>query len=297
MKDKELENSTFPKVIAEIGCNHRGSLKTAMEMIKLAAIFCKVDVVKFQKRCNRELLSKTEYNSPHPNPINSYGKTYGEHREFLEFDLDQNKKLMDYCKDLGIQFSTSVWDTKSAKDIISLNPQLIKVPSAINTDMRVLNILFSEFSGQIHISTGMTTQDEVEHIITLAERNKRLKDVVIYHCISGYPVENEELYLNEITNLKTMYGSAVAAIGFSGHHKGIAVDVAAYTLGATWFERHFTLDRTWKGTDHSASLEPDGLRRVKRDLMAAKEALKYKPQEILPIEKVQRDKLKKIKSI
>lgn len=84
---------------------------------------------------------------------------------------------------------------------------------------------------------------------------------------------------------------------FSGHHKGIAVDIAAFTLGARWFERHFTLDRTWKGTDHSASLEPDGLRRLRRDLMAAKDALKHKPQEILDIEKVQRDKLKKFNKV
>ena len=293
MENKKIINSISPKVIAEIGCNHRGSIETAREMIKIAAIFCKVDVVKFQKRCNRELLSELEFDLPHPNPINSFGSTYGEHREFLEFDLDQNMELMNYCNELGVMFSTSVWDPTSAKEIISLNPGLIKVPSAINTDMRVLRMLFSDYEGEIHVSLGMTKKKEIESIINLGSKFNRLKDIVIYHCISGYPVENKELYLNEIINLQTAYGNEVGAIGFSGHHKGIAVDIAAYVLGATWFERHFTLDRTWKGTDHSASLEPDGMRRVKRDLMAAQEALRYKPEEILPIELVQRDKLKK----
>ena len=280
MENKKIINSISPKVIAEIGCNHRGSIETAREMIKIAAIFCKVDVVKFQKRCNRELLSELEFDLPHPNPINSFGSTYGEHREFLEFDLDQNMELMNYCNELGVMFSTSVWDPTSAKEIISLNPGLIKVPSAINTDMRVLRMLFSDYEGEIHVSLGMTKKKEIESIINLGSKFNRLKDIVIYHCISGYPVENKELYLNEIINLQTAYGNEVGAIGFSGHHKGIAVDIAAYVLGATWFERHFTLDRTWKGTDHSASLEPDGMRRVKRDLMAAQEALRYKPEEI-----------------
>ncbi|MEM7071850.1 MAG: N-acetylneuraminate synthase family protein, partial [Pseudomonadota bacterium] len=150
-----------------------------------------------------------------------------------------------------------------------------------------------EFSGQIHISLGMTTRKEEERIVYLAEKAGRLKDVVLYHCISGYPVENSKMYLNEITRLKNLYEDQVYAIGFSGHHMGIAIDIAALTLGATWFERHFTLDRTWKGTDHSASLEPDGLRKVKRDLISAKSALQNKPTEILPIEQIQRTKLKK----
>ncbi len=297
MKKDKILNLEYPIVIAEIGCNHRGDMKTAAEMIQMAAQFCKVDVVKFQKRCNKELLSEKEYYGLHPNPSNSYGATYGEHREFLEFDLEQNKQLQAVCKEWGIIYSTSVWDPTSAKEIISIEPELIKVPSAINTDERVLEILFKDFSGQVHISLGMTSRIEEERIVELADQHKRLKDVVLYHCISGYPVDNKELYLNEIQRLKSAYEDKVHAIGFSGHHKGIAVDVAALALGAKWFERHFTLDRTWKGTDHSASLEPEGMRRVKRDLCAAKVALQTKPVEILPIEEVQRNKLKKFISV
>ena len=98
--------------------------------------------------------------------------------------------------------------------------------------------------------------------------------------------------LLEILNFRSKYENRVKEIGFSGHHKGIAIDVAAYTLGATTIERHYTLDRTWKGTDHAASLEPEGLRRLVRDLRVIEKALTYKSEDILPIEKVQRDKLK-----
>ena len=114
----------------------------------------------------------------------------------------------------------------------------------------------------------------------------------MYVCTSGYPVPFEDVCLLEINRVREAYGSRVKEIGFSGHHLGIAVDIAAYTLGASTIERHYTLDRTWKGTDHAASLEPEGIRKLKRDLMATYKALHYKPEEVLPIEQVQREKLK-----
>ena len=131
-------------------------------------------------------------------------------------------------------------------------------------------------------------------MINFFENNNRAKDVVLYNCTSGYPVPFEDVALLEINYLKEKYENRVKEIGFSGHHLGIAVDIAAYTLGATTIERHYTLDRTWKGTDHAASLEPDGLRRLVRDLRAVEKALQYKKQDILPIEQVQRDKLKNV---
>ena len=114
----------------------------------------------------------------------------------------------------------------------------------------------------------------------------------IYSCTSGYPVPFKDVCLLEITRLKKEYGNRVKDIGFSGHHLGIAIDNAAYTLGATWVERHFTKDRTWKGTDHAASIEPQGLEKLIRDLNAAYEALSYKEKDILEIEQFQRKKLK-----
>jgi sialic acid synthase len=281
-----------PRVIAEIGCNHKGDMEIAKELIKVAKIYCKADIVKFQKRNNKELLTEEQYNAPHPNPINSYGDTYGAHREYLEFDLEQNRELQEYCEELGIEYSTSVWDLTSAKEVASLNPRMIKIPSATNNNYELLEWLAQNYQGEIHISTGMTTKNEIDEVVDLFEKHSRAKDLVIYSCTSGYPVPFDNVALLEILNLKEKYASKVKAIGFSGHHLGIAIDVAAYTLGAEYVERHYTLDRTWKGTDHAASLEPEGLRKLVRDLKAAHESLTYKEKEILDIEQVQRDKLK-----
>ena len=282
-----------PKIIAEIGYNHKGDISIAKEMIVTAANYCKVDGVKFQKRCNCELLSAEEYNAPHPNPENSYGKTYGEHRDFLEFTLEQHRQLKQLCEDLGILYSTSVWDLTSAKEIVSLNPQMIKIPSACNMNRELLNYLCENYKGEIHLSLGMTTKDEEEKIITFFDSKNRAKDLVIYACTSGYPVQFDDVCLMELTHLREKYAGIVKAIGFSGHHLGIAVDSAAVALGAEWVERHFTLDRTWKGTDHAASLEPDGVRKLARDCRAVAKALTYKKTDILDVEMVQRDKLKK----
>ena len=281
-----------PKVVAEIGCNHKGEIEIAKEMIRIAKIFCKVDYVKFQKRNIKELLTEEEYNAPHPNPINSYGDTYGAHREYLEFSLDQHRELKAYCEEIGVGYSSSVWDLTSAKEIASLNPKYIKIPSAMNIHPTMLEWLCENYKGKIQLSIGMTTKNELDNIVKFFIDKKRNKDLILYSCTSGYPVPFEDLCLLEIKKLKDKYENIVDEIGFSGHHLGIAVDIAAYALGATWIERHFTLDRTWKGTDHAASLEPDGLRRLVRDLKATKNALTYKKDDILEIEKFQRNKLK-----
>lgn len=280
------------KVVAEIGCNHKGDMGIAKEMIQIAASYCKADYVKFQKRNNRELLTPQEYSSPHPNPANSYGKTYGEHREFLEFNLDQNLQLMQWCNEAGIKYATSAWDITSAKEIASMKPDYIKVPSACNLNFKLLEVLAKDFAGDIHISFGMTKQQEENEIISFLEKFNAAKRTVIYSCTSGYPVAFEDVCLLEITRLREQFSSRVKEIGFSGHHLGISVDVAAITLGATWVERHFTMDRTWKGTDHAASLEPDGMRKLCRDIKNVSKALSHKSSEILPVEEVQRNKLK-----
>lgn len=282
----------IPKVVAEIGCNHKGEMDIAKEMIATAAIFCKADYVKFQKRNNRELLSEAQYNAPHPNPANSYGATYGEHREFLEFTLDQHRELMDFCDQMGIGYSTSVWDVTSAREMASLQPDFLKVPSASNLHWDMLSVLCDEFGGGIQLSLGMTTRAEEEEIVAFFESKGRAKDLLLYACTSGYPVAFDDICLAEITRLKEAFGSRVQDIGFSGHHLGIAADIAAITLGATWVERHFTIDRTWKGTDHSASLEPDGLRRLVRDVRNVARALEAKKTELLPVEVETRRKLK-----
>ncbi|MBI9055395.1 MAG: N-acetylneuraminate synthase family protein [Bacteroidales bacterium] len=281
-----------PQVIAEIGCNHKGDFEIAKEMIKVAKIFCSADIVKLQKRNNKELLTDEQFNAPHPNPINSYGETYGEHREFLEFTVEQHAELKKYCDELDIVYSTSVWDLTSAKEIAGLNPELIKIPSACNNNYEMLEWLCKNYKGEIHISTGMTTKNEIDDLVNFFVKQNRNKDLVLYNCTSGYPVPFEDVCLLEIKTLIEKYGDIVKEIGFSGHHLGISIDVVAYSLGATVIERHYTLDRTWKGTDHAASLEPDGIRKLKRNLLAVQKSLSYKEKDILDIEQVQRDKLK-----
>lgn len=301
-----MSNITQPvKVIAEIGCNHKGDLDIAKELIKVAAKTCNADVAKFQKRNNVELLSKSQYDAPHPNAQNSYGDTYGAHREFLEMDTDQHKELIECCRENGIEYSTSVWDLTSAKEMAALNPPLLKIPSATNLHFDLQGYLCENYEGEIHVSTGMSTGNEIETLVKFYAERGRAKDLVVYSCTSGYPVAFEDICLFEIRNLMEKFGASVKGIGFSGHHLGISADIAALAVGRameadghgkfTHIERHFTLDRTWKGTDHAASLEPDGMRRLCRDLKSVDQALTYKSQDILPVEQVQRDKLKWVK--
>lgn len=281
-----------PYIIAEAGCNHMGRMDVARDLIWTAATFCKADAIKFQKRCPRELLTREQYNAPHPNPANAYGDTYGAHREFLELDAGQHAQLKAWCEEAGITYSTSVWDLTSAKEIAALRPAFIKIPSACNNHFEMLQWLCDHYEGEIQLSFGMTTHEEEEQIVRLFEKNGRAKDLILFSCTSGYPVPFKDVALLEITRMRKSYESRVKAIGFSGHHLGISVDIAAYTLGASVIERHYTLDRTWKGTDHAASLEPDGVRRLARNLHAVHDALAFKACEILPIEQAQRDKLK-----
>lgn len=282
-----------PKVMAEIGCNHMGSVEIAKELLTLAKE-AGCDYGKFQKRNPKELLTEEQYKAPHPNPRNSYGTTYGAHREFLELTIEQHRELFDHCKTIGLGYSCSVWDTTSAKGIVSLNPDLIKVGSPSNQHWEMQKVLRDEYEGEVHISTGMSTKEEIEQIVTFWEEGKgRAKErVVLYNCTSGYPVPFADVCLLDIRLLQEKYQGRVKALGFSGHHLGISIDIAAYALGAEWNERHFTKDRTWKGTDHAASLEPGGLKTLCRDLGACYTAMTYKSQEILPLEAAQRAKLK-----
>lgn len=285
-------NYSTPKVVAEIGCNHKGEMSIAKELLQLAKN-CNVKYAKFQKRNPKESLTAEQYNAPHPNASNSYGTTYGEHREALEFTLEQHAELKEFAEQLGLVYSTSVWDITSAREIASLNPEFIKVPSACNNHFEMLKILRDDYKGSVQVSFGMTTHKEAEELISFFEAKNAAKDrLVIYACTSGYPVPFYDIALLEINNLYKNFENRVHEIGFSGHHLGIAVDVAAYTLGAKWVERHFTKDRTWKGTDHAASLEPEGLKKLARDLNAVYESLTYKKAEILDIEMIQRKKLK-----
>ncbi len=291
LNSKKINMLNKPIIIAEIWCNHMWKIEIAKELIDLAKQ-AKATYVKFQKRNNKELLTEEQYNTPHPVPSNSYWDTYWEHREFLEFSLEQHKELYNYCKSIGIWYSTSVWDIPSAKEIISINPDFIKIPSACNNNFEMLELLIDDYKGDIHISFWMTTREEEKDIVWLFEKKWSLDRLIIYSCTSWYPVPFEDVCMLEIKRLKEEYWNKVKGIWFSWHHLWIAIDNCAIALWANTVERHFTKDRTWKWTDHAASLEFSWLSKLVRDLNASYSALNYKKDEVLPIEKVQRDKLK-----
>ena len=166
MQVERMVKYSKPKLIAEIGCNHMGRFDIAIELISLAKE-SGADYAKFQKRNPKELLSPEAYDNPHPVPYNSYGETYGAHREFLELSLEEHTKLKAHCDAIGIGYATSVWDVTSAKEIISLSPDFIKVPSACNSHEELLLLLRDDYSGQVHISLGMTTDNEEQAILEI----------------------------------------------------------------------------------------------------------------------------------
>lgn len=267
-------------VISELGCNHQGDISIAKEMIRMSKI-AGANYAKFQKR---NIEDYPEWKNKIYNSENSFGKTYYDHRQHLEFTIEQHKELKLYCEEIGIKYACSVWDLQSASSIISLSPDYIKVPSACNEDYELLEYLFYNYDNPIHISTGMISKEAKTKLLSYLT----VKNVVVYHTTSAYPVPFKELYLKEITNLTKDFET-----GYSGHHLGISVDICAYTLGVEWVERHFTLDRTSKGTDHSASLEPAGLQKLCRDLEACYKALTYKDVDFTEEEEINRDKLKR----
>jgi len=297
---------TPPLVVAEIGGNHRGEMSTALRMIEVAARYCREHfrldgsvvqlAVKFQKRTPR--LRPQDFERPHPNPYHAYGATYGEHREALEFDADQHAELKAKCDAEGVIYSSSVWDIPAAEAITRLHPAWVKVPSAHNLDWPLLGYLIA-WGGELHISLGMTTRAETDELVRFLTAHGAMERTVLYHCVSDYPVRPEDVRLDEIGLLDSRYGPgsgrrhAAKSIGFSGHHNGIAVDMAAAIAGVSHIERHFTLNRTWRGTDHAASLEPDGLRKLLRGVCEVSAARGDKGSTgLLETEAAQRAKLK-----
>ena len=271
-------------VVAEMCCNHNGCPETAFKMAR-EAIAAGAAFVKFQKWHPKEAFTAEDFLKPHPVPYNSFGETYGEHRENLELDLEVHRDLKQEIESLGSNYAVSVFDITSANQMIKLQPSYIKIPSQRNLNKKLLEKLAAEFDGDIHCSTGMTTDEELDEIVSFFSKANRNKDLVLYHCTSSYPCEFKDLRLLGVQQFCQKYGNEVKAIGFSGHHNGIAADPVAYVLGAEYIERHFTLDRTMKGTDHPASLEPQGLQKLIRDLNNVKAALIERDGSIIDAEK------------
>lgn len=284
-----------PLIIGEAGINHQGSMDIAYDMIKTASVYCKCEYIKFQKRDVSIYKNDSQYLKPHPDPDNSFGETYYEHKKNLEFELDQHKQLQKWCNENNIKYACSVWDIQSAKDIISLAPDYIKIPSAANQKFGLIAYICKNFDKEIHISLGMTTEEEMYNILESIKTYNRLQDLVLYGCTSSYPCRPENICILELEKLYNLcyLDGLFKDTGFSGHHLGFSIDMAAIMLGIKYIERHFTLDRSQKGSDHASSLEPDQLRRLVRDRDNLFKTFGYKPKDtILDCEMSSRKKMK-----
>jgi len=263
---KTIEDNGDCFVIAEIGHNHQGSLETCMEMFKEARD-CGASAVKLQKRNNRALYTEAGYNKPYDNP-NSYGATYGEHREALEFGWDEYKTLGDYARELGITLFSTAFDFDSADFLAKLDIAAFKIASG---DLKNIPLLrhIAGFQRPMIMSTGGGTMEDVNRAYdAVMPINQQL---CILQCTAGYPAAFEELNLRVISTFRERFPNTV--VGLSSHDNGIAMAVAAYMLGARVIEKHFTLNHTWKGTDHAFSLEPIGFRKMVRDLKRCRVAM------------------------
>ncbi len=253
-------------VIAEVGHNHQGDVEKCKELFRQAKE-CGVNAVKTQKRDNRALYTRAMYEKPYDNE-NSFGATYGEHREALEFGRDEYIELQRYARQIGLTFFATAFDIPSADFLARLDMPAYKIASG---DLKSIPLLrhVARFGRPMLVSTGGATMEDVTRAYdAIAPINPQIS---FLQCTAAYPASPEDLNLNAIATLRARFPELV--IGLSDHENGIAMAVAAYVLGARIIEKHFTLNHTWKGTDHAFSLEPIGMRKLVRDLRRTRAAL------------------------
>tara|TARA_B110001450_G_C17621631_1_gene481463 strand:+ start:299 stop:1123 length:825 start_codon:yes stop_codon:yes gene_type:complete len=253
------------KIIAEIGINHNGSIDLCKQLIMLSKV-SGADYVKIQKRnpdiCVPEHQKVKRKHTP-------WGEmSYLEYKYKIEFSEDQIKELCEYSKSIGIEFFASVWDIDSAK-LMAKYTKIAKLGSASITDTELCKVTRELFDFVI-ISTGMSTEEEVEVAVEVSQPD------VIMHTNSTYPCPPDEINLRYIEHLKHKYGDNTD-IGYSGHEYGLVTTFAAVAMGATWIERHITLDRNMWGSDQKSSIQPDGLIKLVRGIKAIDKANKYPP--------------------
>ena len=257
--EKIKTNKEAVYVIAEIGHNHQGDIEICKSMF-LAAKEAGANAVKLQKRNNKTLYTKMLYNEAY-NSENSYAPIYGEHREFLEFNKTQYEDLISYAKDINITFFATAFDFESLDILIDLDMPAFKIASG-----DLLNIPLQKRIAQqkkpVLLSTGGGTFVDIKRAVdNILKYNQNL---VLFHCTASYPANVEDMNLNVIPELVKLFPNVI--IGLSDHENGIDAASVGYMLGARVFEKHFTLNRSWKGTDQSFSLEPEGLRKMIRNL-------------------------------
>ena len=253
-------------IIAEIGINHQGEVEIAKELI-IKAKECGADAVKFQKRTISRILTKEGLEMPYDNR-NSFGKTYGEHKYALELSEDDYKNLLAFSQNLEVEFSASGWDEESIDFLDKLGVSFFKMASADLTNFPLLEHAANKGKPMV-LSTGMADMEIVKAAVELV--SKFNNQIGILQCTSTYPAQFTEINLNVLHTYQREFPDVV--IGYSGHEHGIAIPVAAVALGARIVERHFTLDRTMKGGDHAASLEPQGFAKMVRDIHHVENAM------------------------
>ena len=259
IEGRRIADDTPCFVIAEIGHNHQGSVEQAKELFR-AARDAGVDAVKLQKRDNARLFTRALYDSPYDNE-NSFGATYGRHREALELDRDAYAELRDVAAELGLVFFATAFDEASADLLAELELPAYKIASG---DLRNTPLLrhVAALGKPMIVSTGGATLEDIDRAMeAITPVNDR---ICLLQCTAAYPAAVEELNLAVITTLRERYPEVV--VGLSDHQDGIAMATVAYMLGARVIEKHFTLSHAAKGTDHAFSLIPEGMRKLVRDL-------------------------------
>jgi N-acetylneuraminate synthase/sialic acid synthase len=274
-------------LIAEMGCNHGGDLATAMRLVDIAAD-AEVCAVKLQIR--DVSVCEDGWEKPYVGP-HSYGDTYWEHRRALELTPKEYVEVIKHARMYNLDVGASVWGMSALDIAQALDLDWLKIPSALLTNSELVAAA-AEVSFPVILSAGMSTQDEVDAALDAAEAGSDHNDVWLLHCTSSYPCPNEDVHLNAMAEMQNLYASETAKIGISGHWKGIQIDAAAVGMGAEVIERHYTYDRTAKGTDHAASLGPSGLVKWVRDVRAVEAALGERKIQVLPCEESARAKLR-----
>jgi N-acetylneuraminate synthase len=247
------------KIIAEIGINHNGSVETAKKLIDVAKV-AGCDYVKFQKRTPDICVPEEQKYKLRQTPWGEM--TYIEYKKKIEFEEKEYQEIDKYCKNNNIGWFASVWDTPSV-DFMSNFKSIGKIPSALITEDELLQYSRKKFD-YLLMSTGMSTEEEIEKAVSLGNPD------VIFHTNSSYPSKINELNLNYINFLKEKYKKEV---GYSGHEYGLVTTFATIAMGVTWIERHITLDRTMWGSDHMASIEPQGLIKLVKGIRDIESAL------------------------
>lgn len=272
-------------VVAEVGNNHQGDMETARRMVREAAR-AGADAVKFQKRDTSALLTTEGARAVYGGP-NSFGPTYGEHRNALELSAPQFAELKQLAESLGMVFFASAWDAPSLAVLADLKVELLKVCSADVVNVPMLRRM-AALDLPVVLSTGMSALAQVDRAV--AELSAGRGGVVVLHCNSSYPCDETDIALPVMDQLALRYGLPV---GYSGHERGIGPSVAAVARGACLVERHFTLDRTQRGTDHQASLEPDDLACMVRMIREVERAMGVTEKRVTPHEAAMAVKLRK----